>query len=133
MNRRNARIGIISGVYSLDFNANLNELASVLDDLKLNAKSIDYIDSSIKDVQEHMEDIDTLISTNLKKWTIERLPKVDLAILRVAVYEIKYCKDIPVGASINEAVEISKEYSTNDSGKFINGVLSSINKSIEHS
>jgi len=117
-------------MYSLDFNSDTSELSSVLDDLNLSSKAIDYIENSIKEIKEHLASIDDEIKIHLKKWTIDRLPKVDLAILRVAVYEIKHCEDIPVGASINEAVDIAKEYSTDSSGKFINGVLSSVLKSI---
>ena len=130
MNRRNARIGLVRCMYSLDFNSDTSELSSVLDDLNLSSKAIDYIENSIKEIKEHLASIDDEIKIHLKKWTIDRLPKVDLAILRVAVYEIKHCEDIPVGASINEAVDIAKEYSTDSSGKFINGVLSSVLKSI---
>lgn len=129
MNRRNARIGLVRCMYSLDFNSDISELSSVLDDLNLSSKAIDYIENSIGEIKQHLANIDDEIKIHLKKWTIDRLPKVDLAILRVAVYEIKYCSDIPVGASINEAVDIAKEYSTDNSGKFINGVLSSVLKS----
>ena len=130
MNRRNARIGLVRCMYSLDFNPDITQLSSVLDDLKLNSEAIDYIENSIKDIQQNLTDIDASIEPHLKKWTIDRLPKVDLAVLRVAVYEIKYCDNIPSGASINEAVDIAKEYSTESSGKFVNGVLSSVLKSI---
>jgi len=130
MNRRNARIGLVRCMYSLDYNSDYTQLSSVLDDLKLDNKAIEYIETSTKNIQENLNSIDSLIEPNLKKWTMERLPKVDLAILRVAVYELKYCDDIPAGASINEAVDIAKEYSTDSSGKFINGVLSSVLKSI---
>lgn len=129
MNRRNARVGLVRCMYSLDFNSDISEVSSVLDDLNLSSKAIDYIENSIEELKEHLASIDEHIKAHLKKWTIERLPKVDLAILRVAVYEIKYCDDIPIGVSINEAVDIAKEYSTDSSGKFINGVLSSVLKS----
>jgi len=102
----------------------------VLDDLDLDTKALDHIEKSIKDIKTKLDDIDLIIEPHLKKWAIDRLPKVDLAILRVAVYEIKYCDDIPQGVSINEAVDIAKEYSAETSGKYINGVLSSVLKSI---
>ena len=130
MNRRNARIGLIRCMYSLDFNPDTSQLSLVLDDLKLGNSAIEYIENSMKELKANLADIDAMIVPNLKKWTIDRLPKVDLAILRVAVYEIKYRDDIPAGASINEAVDIAKEYSTDNSGKFVNGVLSSVLKSI---
>ncbi|MEX1376377.1 MAG: transcription antitermination factor NusB [Eubacteriales bacterium] len=130
MNRRNARIGLVRCMYSLEFNSDYSQLSLVLDDLSLGNEAIEYIENTIKDIQTNLAAIDGLIEPNLKKWAMDRLPKVDLAILRVAVYELKYMEDMPTGVSINEAVDIAKEYSTDGSGKFINGVLSGVLKSI---
>ena len=67
--------------------------------------------------------IDEHIQNNIEGWDIHRLARVDLSILRIAIYELLYRDDIPVQVSINEAIEISKKYSTEDSSKFINGIL----------
>ncbi len=130
MNRHNARIGLVRCIYALDFNPGISQMSSVLDDLKLDTKAFDYIENSIYDIKSKLAEIDEMIKPHLNKWTIDRLTKVDLAILRVAVYELKFCDDIPAGASINEAVDIAKEYSTEASGKYVNGVLSSVLKSL---
>ena len=70
--------------------------------------------------------IDQEIVKHLRGWTLERLSKVDLAILRLATYEILFEDEIPQNVSINEAVELSKRYSEDDSRKFINGVLDAL-------
>ena len=72
------------------------------------------------------EEIDSLISGHCRQWTLERMPQVDLAILRVAVCEIMYMDDVPGGASINEAVELAKIYCDDSSPSYINGILGSI-------
>lgn len=74
----------------------------------------------------HLEQLDNEIAGRLKSWKLNRISKVSLALLRLAVCEIVYFKDIPVGASINEAVELAKIYGDADAPKFINGVLGAI-------
>ncbi|HEY8421252.1 MAG TPA: transcription antitermination factor NusB [Thermoclostridium sp.] len=80
----------------------------------------------IHGVINNKEEIDGLIQTHSKGWKLERMPKVDLAIMRLAVYELKYRKDIPMNVSINEAVELAKKYGGEQSKNFINGVLGKI-------
>lgn len=86
----------------------------------------EYFNNTFDVFMEHKDEIDKLISQNLRKWKIERIPKVDLAILRVAITEIRYMDNIPDSVSINEAVELSKKFGEEDSGKFINGILGKI-------
>lgn len=70
--------------------------------------------------------IDELIASTAKGWRIERMPAVDRALLRMAVWELAHRPEIPVAVVINEAVELAKEYSTEESGRFVNGVLSRV-------
>jgi len=77
-------------------------------------------------VVNNKEEIDSIIQSHAKGWGLERMPKVDLAIMRLAVYELKYRKDIPVNVSINEAVELAKKYGGDQSRNFINGVLGKV-------
>lgn len=82
-------------------------------------------------VQEHLEEIDEIISSHLSgKWKIDRINKVSLSIMRLAVYELKYIDDIPSNVSINEAVELSKKFSAEDEYKFVNGVLGAISRDL---
>ena len=79
---------------------------------------------------ENLEKIDSLIKSHLENWNFERLSKVDLAIIRMSVYSLLYQKDIPANVTIDEAIDISKEYSSEDSYKFVNGVLDGINRDL---
>ncbi len=77
-------------------------------------------------VTEHAAHIDDLISSHLQGWTLERLPAVDRAILRVAVWELLHADDVPEPVAVDEAVELAKELSTDDSPGFVNGVLGQV-------
>ena len=72
---------------------------------------------------EHIEEIDSIINQNSVGWKIERLPKVSLAIMRLAICEILYVPSIPNGVSINEAVELAKKFASQEDAAFINGIL----------
>ena len=80
-------------------------------------------------VYEHLKEIDELIEKHATNWSFNRIAKVDLSILRLAIYELKY-KDVPEKVAVNEAVEIAKVYSTEKSPKFVNGILGSVIKEI---
>lgn len=91
----------------------------------------DYALACAKGVDENREQIDAMIASKLKKgWRIERISKVSLSLLRVAVYEMLYVDEVPVSVSINEAVELAKKYSVQDDASFINGVLGAIAKEL---
>lgn len=85
-----------------------------------------YVNTTLTEIIDKLEEIDNIISNNLKDWKLQRLSKMDRQILRISAYEILH-SDIPYKVSINEAVELSKKYSEKDeSYKFINGVLKGI-------
>lgn len=86
----------------------------------------DFTTSLALRTQEGLETIDGKISANLKGWTMSRISKVSLAVLRIAVCEMLFFDDIPVGVSINEAVELCKIYGSDDDRIFVNGVLGSV-------
>ena len=79
-------------------------------------------------VSEHKSEFNELISKYLKSWKLSRLPKVSLAILYVAIYEMKYADSVPDNVAINEAVELAKKYSSKDDASFINGILGAISR-----
>lgn len=80
---------------------------------------------------EHLQEIDRLIRDNLVKWSFGRLTKVSVAVMRISICEMKYLSGIPTNVSINEAVEITKKYSSAEDAAFVNGVLGSIAKAAE--
>lgn len=89
-------------------------------------QAIEYLNSVYDGIEENKEEILKLISDNLKKdWTLQRISKVNLAILEIAIYEIKYM-DIPFKVAINEAVELAKKYGDEAAPIFVNGVLASV-------
>ena len=90
----------------------------------------DYTLQVVSGVEQNKEEIDKHISDNLRNWTINRISKVSLTAMRIAVYEMIYEKDVPVSVSINEAVELTKEFAVPKDGSFVNGVLASISKQL---
>lgn len=87
-----------------------------------------YIKDIFEGIKENKEEIETLISSNLKeKWSMDRISKIDFAILKVAIFELIYSK-LPYKVAINEAVELAKKYGEDSSKSFVNGVLASIVK-----
>lgn len=84
-----------------------------------------------KGTVEHLDEIDALIESKLKNWKLSRISKVSLSILRMAVYELKYLADVPSSVTINEAVELAKQYASEDDYSFVNGVLGNIAKELD--
>jgi N utilization substance protein B len=72
--------------------------------------------------------VDSMIGDHAKGWTLDRMPAVDRAVLRIATYELLHCPDVPVAVAISEAVELAQQFSTDESGRFVNGVLSAVAK-----
>lgn len=94
-------------------------------EIKPDESEADYVDSIVKGVSEKVSELDEKIAKYAIGWSIDRISRVDLSILRVAVYELMY-GDVPKGIAINEAVELANTYSTDKAGNFINGVLGSL-------
>lgn len=99
-------------------------------EVKPNEHEADYMNRMFEGVTANVQAIDARIAGYLKGWTIDRLTRVDLAILRLAVYELTLKED-PRGAVINEAVELANQYSTDKAGGFINGVLGNLARDLE--
>lgn len=134
MNRSEIREMAFKLVYSLEIQKddNLDEqiklfiLSNEISDN--NAKK--YIKNTIKGIYENSKEITKLIEKNLKSdWKIERISKIDLSLLKLSIYEIKYT-DIPYKVAINEVIELSKKYGEDSSKNFVNGILASVVKEI---
>ncbi|MBQ8298794.1 MAG: transcription antitermination factor NusB [Clostridia bacterium] len=97
---------------------------------EISAEDKKYIEQVTQGVAEKLEELDEKIKPYLKGWTMDRIGKTDLAILRLAVYEIFYREDIPYKVSINEAVELAKIFCDESSPSFINGVLAGVVSSL---
>ena len=131
MNRSLSRELVFKFLYELEVqHENLEEqVALFIENNEItDEKAIEYINEIVNGVEKNKEEIVNLISKNLKKdWSIERISKVNLAILKLAIYEIKYM-ELPYKVGINEAVELAKKYGDDSAKQFINGVLASIVK-----
>lgn len=115
---------MMGGEYGEETLEGLTEFVPTKDDRQ-------YLDETVNAVVSRRAALDAVISKYLVKWTIDRLSRVDLSILRLAVYELLCRKEIPAAVVINEAVELSHVYSTEEAGAFINGVLGNINRAGE--
>ena len=130
MTRRQAREEAFILIFEKHFNSlAVDEILEIADEVR-DLKPDDYIKSVFTGVFDNLEMLDNTISENSIGWKINRISKTSLCILRLAIYEIKFMDDIPVSVSINEAVELAKKYSTPEDASFINGILSSVNKSL---
>ncbi len=131
MKRAELREHIFKVIFGLEFNEEneMNEQIELyFDQLEEDAKEKDlsYIRTKVQKVAEKVEEIDTLINENTKGWKTTRMNKADLSILRLAVYEMKWDDEVPVGVAIDQAVELAKKYSSDDGPSFINGVLAKL-------
>lgn len=128
MTRRQAReeafILIFEKAFNDDTVENILEVATETRDLTPN----EYIKTVFAGVYEKLSEIDDIISQSSIGWSIKRISKTALCVLRLAIFEIKFMDDIPVAVSINEAVELCKKYATADDASFVNGILSTVAK-----
>ena len=86
----------------------------------------EYAQTLLLGVDDHVEEIDSIIAKFSEHWSLERMPVVDRALLRIGTYELAWLPEVPTAVVITEAVELAKQYSTKDSGRFVNGLLSRI-------
>lgn len=130
MTRKELREHIFKMVFQIEF----NEAGDMSEHLDLylgefeeaTDKDIDYIKKKYEAIADRVEEIDVILNEASAGWKTSRMNKVDLAILRLAVYELKWDEDIPKGVAINEAVELAKKFSGESAPAFINGVLAKI-------
>lgn len=130
MNRTAMRESAFKLIYSLEIQKqdNLKEQIDVYFESENieNKDAKEYIEDAVLGIENHKEEILGLIEKNLKSdWKIDRISKIDLSILKLAIYEIQH-KDIPFKVVINEAVELAKKYGEDSSKNFVNGILASI-------
>ena len=102
------------------------EVSDVADSEEISDKDKAYIEAKVAGIRDNLEEIDKAIEQNSNGWKVKRIGKSELAILRLAVYEIRFDDDVPDKVAINEAVELAKSYSDEKAARFINGVLSGV-------
>ncbi|MFA1821577.1 transcription antitermination factor NusB [Virgibacillus oceani] len=126
MKRHTARKKAFQILFQLDINDNKPDQA--IHDFLEDEKPDPFLTMVVNGVTDNKSKLDDTIAAYLENWSIERIASVEKTILRIAVYEIVYLDDIPVNVSINEAIELGHTFGDDQSGKFINGVLSKIKK-----
>lgn len=124
--RNKARKRALDAIFQADLTN--KPIVEIQDDTEIEDKK--YSDILINGIKEHQVQIDSMISDSLTNWTIDRIPRVDRNILRVAVYELLFQKDVPVSVVISEAVKLAEDLSTDESASFVNGTLANISKKI---
>ncbi|MCI8503798.1 MAG: transcription antitermination factor NusB [Dorea sp.] len=130
MKRTEMRDHIFKLVFEMEFNSAEDMQAQTelylggLEDAK--EKDLEYIRDKAEQIGRKLSEIDKLINETVKGWKTTRMNKADLSILRLAVYEMRWDDDVPVGVAIDEAVELAKRYSSEDGPSFINGVLAKL-------
>ncbi|MCD8365971.1 MAG: transcription antitermination factor NusB [Clostridiales bacterium] len=127
MSRREIREQIFKILFRAEFyeKTELEEqLALSVEELnQADEKDLAYIVAKVRDIYGHLDEIDSMINTSAEKWKTGRMAKAELAIIRLAVYEMKYEEQIPVSVAINEAVELAKIYGSDHGAGFVNGIL----------
>ncbi|MCI5494231.1 MAG: transcription antitermination factor NusB [Lachnospiraceae bacterium] len=130
MNRREMREQIFKMLFRVEFHDESEipeqfEL-SMVESVNASKEKQKYIEDKCEDIVAKLAEIDGIINQAAQGWKTTRMAKVDLTLIRLATYEIKFEEDIPTGVAINEAVELAKKYGSDDSAAFINGVLAKI-------
>ncbi len=130
MNRREIREQIFKMLFQTDF-YDKEEIEEQITLFMQELEETDegkrnYLEQKLRDIYNRREEIDAAVNEKATGWKTTRMAKVDLALIRLAVYEIKYEADIPTGVAINEAVELAKIYSSDGAPSFVNGVLAKL-------
>lgn len=132
MTRRELRDNVFKMLFRIEFHeaeempeqlALFEDELDTLFDGKQGQENREYLTNKCNDIFSHITELDEAINEVSSGWKTSRMSKVDLTIIRLAVYEMRYEEDIPVAVSINEAVELAKKYGTDDSASFVNGIL----------
>ena len=130
MRRREQREHVFKLMFMTEFNSEeemTEQLSLYFEGLgELSEQDQEYMKKKYAHVREHLEDIDAQLNSASRGWKTKRMSRVDLAALRLAVYEMEYDEDVPTGVAINEAVELAKCFGSEESGAFVNGILGKI-------
>jgi len=128
--RREARELALQMLYALDSNSSvgLRETLQIFreEQSDISGRVREFAEALVQGVQARREDIDEAIKARSKNWSLARMPKVDLNVMRLATYELMYCADIPKKVTINEAIEIVRRFGDKESPAFVNGILDEI-------
>ena len=129
MTRNEAREIMMQILYEMEAAEEMNqEAVKKLTSERLSGNHVQRGQELLGEIIRRIDEIDGLINSCSTRWKTTRMPKVDLAIMRLACGELRYCEDIPEAVTVNEAINMAKKYSTENSARFIHGVLGAITK-----
>ena len=132
MSRSELREHVFRMLFRIEFNneEEMKEQENLYFDLldEVSEDSKDYILNKYRAITEKQDEIDAILNEVSEGWKTSRMNRVDLTILRLATYELKWDDEVPTGVAINEAVELAKKYSSDDGPSFINGILAKVSK-----
>lgn len=127
MTRNEAREILMQIMFEMEAGRTMNiETASRLAEERLSGNHINRGRQLLTAIIENLESIDQAINDNSRSWKTGRMPKVDLAIMRLSIGEVRYSEDVPTAVSVNEAINLARKYSTPQSSRYIHGVLGSV-------
>ncbi len=135
--RRRARIRALQVLYSFEFTEahSAADVDAALERIPLHPvnppKDLDFVRDLVMGVWERSAELDEIIVSFSKNWRLSRIAKIDLTILRLALFEILHRPDIPLRVAINEAVELSRDFGDDNSGAFVNGILDAVAKAVD--
>ena len=128
MTRRALREQVFLMLFRVEFHSaeEMEEQMKLYEEQLEGCSETAYILDKFKGIVEKLDEIDAAIGEASKGWKVSRMAKVDLALIRLAVYEMRYEEDVPVKVAINEAIELAKQYGSDESSAFVNGVLAKL-------
>lgn len=125
MNRRLARVKAVQSLFQVEMSGTDKDEAinNVLDE---NEENDTFLEQLVTGTLAYLKDIDEIFTNHLLNWKLERVSNVDRTVIRIAIYEMKYVTEIPINVSLNEAIDVAKGFGGDESGRFVNGVLSKV-------
>ncbi len=128
-NRRAARESALKAIYAVEVGKSRTQDVTkniIKADLKDDTKAVKFAEKLLLVTVDHSHEYDEIIQNHIKNWKVERLATLDKLILRMAITEFLHFEDVPTKVTINESIELAKEYSTQKSGNFVNGILDAV-------
>ncbi len=130
MKRRIAREKALQSLFQIDV-SELDRDEAIGHVLEEGEERDAFLIQLVEGTLDNLESIDEMIKSHLENWSFERIGNVDRSVLRLAVYEMKYLEEIPINVTFNEAIDLAKTFGGDESGRFVNAVLSKISKTIQ--
>ncbi|OIJ16876.1 transcription antitermination factor NusB [Anaerobacillus alkalilacustris] len=130
MKRRLARVKAVQSLFQVDMSGtDKNEAISNV--LENNEKKDEFLEQLVTGTLDHLETIDKIFSAHLQNWKIDRVGNVDRAVIRMGIFEMMFIDEIPINVSLNEAIDVAKSFGGEESGRFVNGVLSKVAETLK--